>query len=135
MKKKTNIKIDAEKNPCDKLLWLAAMMVTDKDIHVNELKFIADYGFKLGLKKTEIEQIINMAKHQPDNLRSLLEDSALPRNEEFMRMLIRVVYADGKIAPEEISFLKLAANKMNYEDEELKSIMADELKAFKENNK
>ena len=125
MKKKTNIKIDAEKNPCDKLLWLAAMMVTDKDIHVNELKFIADYGFKLGLKKTEIEQIINMAKHQPDNLRSLLEDSALPRNEEFMRMLIRVVYADGKIAPEEISFLKLASNKMNYEDEELKSIMAD----------
>lgn len=135
MKKKTNIKIDAEKNPCDKLLWLAAMMVTDKNIHINELKFIADYGFKLGLSKTEIEQIIHMAKDQPDNLRSLLEESALPRNEEFMRMLIGVVYADGKIAPEELSFLKLAANKMKYDELELKSLMAEELKAFKNGKK
>ena len=129
--KKSNIKIDAEHNPCDKLLWLAAMMVIDKNIHVNELKFIVDYGLKLGIDKIQIEQIVNMAKGQPDNLKLLLEKSALPKNEEFMRMLIRVVYADGKVVPEEIEFLKLAAKKMQYEGTELKKLLEEEKEAFK----
>ena len=129
--KKSNIKIDAEHNPCDKLLWLAAMMVIDKNIHVNELKFIVDYGLKLGLEKRQIEQIVNMAKGQPDNLKLLLEKSALPKNEEFMRMLIRVVYADGKVVPEEIEFLKLAAKKMQYDGADLKILLEDEKEAFR----
>ncbi len=131
--KKSNIKIDAEHNPCDKLLWLAAMMVIDKNIHVNELKFIVDYGLKLGLEKRQIEQIVNMAKGQPDNLKLLLEKSALPKNEEFMRMLIRVVYADGKVVPEEIEFLKLAAKKMQYDGADLKILLEDEKEAFRNN--
>lgn len=129
--KKSNIKIDAEHNPCDKLLWLAAMMVIDKNIHVNELKFIVDYGLKLGIDKIQIEQIVNMAKGQPDNLKLLLEKSALPKNEEFMRMLIRVVYADGKVVPEEIDFLKLAAKKMQYDGTELKKLLEEEKEAIK----
>ena len=131
MTRNSNIKIDAEHNPCDKLLWLAAMMVIDKEIHVNELKFIIQYGLKLGLEKIQIEQIVNMAKGQPDNLRNLLEKSELPRNEEFMRMLIRIVYADGKVVPEEIEFLKLAAKKMNYDGTELKMLLEEEKKEFK----
>ncbi|MBR4569347.1 MAG: TerB family tellurite resistance protein [Candidatus Riflebacteria bacterium] len=133
--KKSNIKIDAEHNPCDKLLWLAAMMVIDKNIHVNELKFIVDYGLKLGLEKRQIEQIVNMAKGQPDNLKLLLEKSALPKNEEFMRMLIRVVYADGKVVPEEIEFLKLAAKKMQYDGADLKILLEDEKEAFRNRQK
>ena len=129
--KKSNIKIDAEHNPCDKLLWLAAMMVIDKNIHVNELKFIVDYGLKLGIDKIQIEQIVNMAKGQPDNLKLLLEKSALPKNEEFMRMLIRVVYADGKVVPEEIDFLKLAAKKMQYDGNELKALLEEEKEAIR----
>ena len=129
--KTKNIKIDAQNNPCDQLLWLSAMMVIDKNIHVNELRFIIEYGIKLGLDRTKIEQIVNMAKDQPDNLSRLLEKSDLPKNEEFMRMLIRVVYADGKIAKEEISFLKLAAKKMKYEENELKQLLEEEMKAFK----
>lgn len=133
--KKSNIKIDAEHNPCDKLLWLAAMMVIDKNIHVNELKFIVDYGLKLGIEKRQIEQIVNMAKGQPDNLKLLLEKSALPKNEEFMRMLIRVVYADGKVVPEEIEFLKLAAKKMQYDGADLKILLEDEKEAFRNRQK
>ena len=129
--KTNNIKIDAKNNPCDQLLWLSAMMVIDKNIHVNELRFIIEYGIKLGLDKTKIEQIVNIAKDQPDNLSRLLEKSDLPKSEEFMRMLIRVVYADGKIAKEEISFLKLAAKKMKYEENELKILLEEEMKAFK----
>ena len=89
---------EEEISPTDQLIWLSAMMIIDKNIHRNELKKIVEYGNNLGLSKTEIEQIINMAKTQSNSLLHKLKISFLPRSEKLMRMLIRIAFADGKIA-------------------------------------
>ena len=119
-----------EISPADQLLWLSAMMIIDKDIHRNELKNIVEYGINLGLSKTEIEQIINLAKTQSNSLLHKLKISNLPRSEKLMRMLIRVAFADGKIAPQELEFIRFAAQKMNFQENELKSILAEEKNNF-----
>ena len=121
---------EGEISPADQLLWLSAMMIIDKDIHRNELKNIVEYGINLGLSKIEIEQIINMAKTQSNSLLHKLKISNLPRSEKLMRMLIRVAFADGKIAPQELEFIRFAAQKMNFHENELKIILAEEKNNF-----
>lgn len=121
---------EEEISPRDQLIWLSAMMIIDKDIHRNELKNIAEYGINLGVAKPEIEQIINMAKTQSANLLHSIKLAKLPKNEKLMRMLIRVAFADGKIAPEELEFIRFAAKKMNYQENELKSLLTEEKNNF-----
>ena len=107
------------------------MMIIDKDIHKNELKNIVEYGLSLGLEKTKIEQIVYLAKHQPEKLLHLVKTVDLPKNEQVMRMLIRVAFADGKIAKEELELLRFIAKKMNFLENELKVILEEEKNNFR----
>ena len=122
--------LEEDVKPTDKLMWLSAMMIIDKDIHINELKKIVDYGLSVGLSKAEIEQIVTMAKNKPNDLLLKLKMSTLPKSEDLMRMLIRVAFADGKIAKEELEFIRFAAKKMNYQEDELKVLLEDEKEYF-----
>ena len=47
-----------------------------------------------------------------------------------MRALIRVIFADGKIAKEEVDLLKLVAQKMNFAEDELKLMLEEEKRNF-----
>ena len=60
-----------------------------------------------------------------------LKVTNLPKNENLMRALIKVVFADGKIAKEELEMIRLVATKMQYTNEELKVILEDEKRKYR----
>lgn len=121
---------DSEIDPSEQLLFLSAMMVVDKSIHRNELKIIVDYGVQMGMERAEIERIVTFAKAQPDKVLRSAQLAAVPKNNVLMHMIVRVAFADGKIASEELEFLRLIAKKMKYSNEELKVILEEEKRNF-----
>ena len=121
---------ESQIDPSEQLLFLAAMMVVDKSIHRNELKIIVDYGVQMGMERAEIERIVTFAKAQPDKVLHSAQLAAVPKNNQLMHMIVRVAFADGKIASEELEFLRLIAKKMNYSNEELKVILEEEKRNF-----
>ena len=127
-----NIVSDAQDrvSPSDQLLLLSAMMIVDKSIHRNELKNILDYGIKIGLERAEIEKIVTLAKDQPNTILRSVQLANFPKDDKLMHMIVRVAFADGKIASEELEFLRLIAKKMNYSNEELKVILEEEKRNF-----
>ena len=116
--------------PADQINWLTTMMSIDKDINDKENKVIIDYGLKIGLKEEKIKRIISTAIKEQNTLYRYLKLSKLPRNDDFMRALIQVSFADGKIAKEELDFIRLAANKMQYTNEEFQKLLAEEKAKF-----
>ncbi len=118
-------------SPTDQLVLLSAMMIIDKDIHKNELRNIVEYGLSLGLEKAKIEQIVNLAKNQPNNLLRSVKMANIPKNDQVMRMLIRVAFADGKIAKEELELIRFVAKRMNFSEIELKTILEEEKNNFR----
>ena len=121
---------ESEIAPSDKLLLLAGMMVVDKSIHRNELKIIVDYGIQMGMERAEIEQIVEISKTHPDQVLRSAQVGWVPKDNELMHMIVRVAFADGKIAKEELEFLRLIAKKMKYTSEELKVVMEEEKRNF-----
>ena len=117
-------------SPSDQLLLLSAMMIVDKNIHRNELKNILDYGIKIGLERAEIEKIVTLAKDQPNTILRSVQIANFPKDDKLMHMIVRVAFADGKIASEELEFLRLIAKKMNYSNDELKAILEEEKRNF-----
>ncbi len=116
--------------PTDQINWLSAMMSVDKDVNGRELKVIMDYGFKLGLDEAKIKRIVSTSLKGQDILLRYLKLSKLSRNDDLMRALIRVIFADGKIAKEEVDLLKLVAQKMNFAEDELKLMLEEEKRNF-----
>ena len=106
------------------------MMIVDKSIHRNELRNILDYGIKIGLERAEIEKIVTLAKDQPNTILRSVQIANFPKNDKLMHMIVRVAFADGKIASEELEFLRLIAKKMNYSNDELKAILEEEKRNF-----
>ena len=106
------------------------MMAIDGNIHKKEFEEIIDYGTKLGLEESRISKIVSNSIKNKKNLFQYLKLADLPRNDDLMRALIRVVYADGKIAQQEIQMLKLVANKMQMSGNDLKNLLEDEKRKF-----
>ena len=111
--------------PTDQINWLSAMMSADKDINQKELQVILEYGLQLGMNEEKIKRIVTTSIKGQDVLLRYLKLSRLSRHDGLMRALIRVIFADGKIAKEELEMLRLVAKKMNYTSEELKGIFGN----------
>ncbi len=117
--------------PTDQINWLSAMMSIDNDVNEKEYKVILEYGLQLGLEEAKIKRIVTTSLKGMDILMRYLKVVKLPKNENLMRALIKVVFADGKIAKEELNMIRLVATKMQYTSEELKSILEDEKRKYK----
>ena len=117
--------------PTDQINWLSAMMSVDNDINEKEYKVIMEYGLKLGMPEEKIKRIVSTSLKGMDILMRYLKVVSLPKNEDLMRALIKVVFADGKIAKEELDMIRLVASKMQYTGEELKAILEDEKRKYR----
>ena len=117
--------------PTDQINWLSAMMSVDNDINEKEYKVIMEYGLKLGMPEEKIKRIVSTSLKGMDILMRYLKVTSLPKNEDLMRALIKVVFADGKIAKEELDMIRLVASKMQYTGEELKAILEDEKRKYR----
>ncbi len=116
--------------PTDQINWLSAMMSADNDINQKELQVILEYGLQLGMSEEKIKRIVTTSIKGQEVLLRYLKLSRLSRHDGLMRALIRVIFADGKIAKEELEMLRLVAKKMNYTTDELKAILEDEKNKF-----
>ena len=121
-------------SPTDQINWLSAMMSVDNDVNEKEYKVIMEYGLQLGMEEAKIKRIIDTSLKGMDILMRYLKVTRLPKNENLMRALIKVVFADGKIAKEELEMIRLVATKMQYTGEELKAILEDEKRKYRAQN-
>ena len=121
-------------SPTDQINWLSAMMSVDNDVNEKEYKVIMEYGLQLGMEEAKIKRIIDTSLKGMDILMRYLKVTRLPKNENLMRALIKVVFADGKIAKEELEMIRLVATKMQYSGEELKAILEDEKRKYRAQN-
>ena len=119
--------------PTDQINWLATMMSIDKDVNEREFKVIMNYGLQLGLSEEKIKRIVSTSIKGQDTLLRYLKLSNLERNDNLMRALIQVIFADGKIAKEELEMLRLVAVKMHFTEIELKQILEEEKRKFRGN--
>ncbi len=117
--------------PTDQINWLATMMSIDKDVNEREFKVIMNYGLQLGLNEEKIKRIVSTSIKGQDTLLRYLKLSDLARNDNLMRALIQVIFADGKIAKEELEMLRLVAVKMHFTELELKQILEEEKRKFR----
>ena len=92
-------------SPTDQINWLSAMMSVDNDVNEKEYKVILAYGLQLGLEEAKIKRIVTTSLKGMDILMRYLKVTQLPKNESLMRALIKVVFADGKIAKEELDMI------------------------------
>lgn len=118
-------------SPTDQINWLSAMMSVDNDVNEKEYKVIMEYGLQLGMEEAKIKRIINTSLKGMDILMRYLKVTQLPKNENLMRALIKVVFADGKIAKEELELIRLVAVKMQYTGDEFKEILEDEKRKYR----
>ncbi|MBR4571065.1 MAG: TerB family tellurite resistance protein [Candidatus Riflebacteria bacterium] len=126
-----NQNINNNISPTDQINWLSAMMSVDNDVNEKEYKVILAYGLQLGLEEAKIKRIVTTSLKGMDILMRYLKVVQLPKNEDLMRALIKVVFADGKIAKEELEMIRLVATKMKYTNEELKVILEDEKRKYR----
>ncbi len=126
-----NQNINNNISPTDQINWLSAMMSVDNDVNEKEYKVILAYGLQLGLEEAKIKRIVTTSLKGMDILMRYLKVVQLPKNEDLMRALIKVVFADGKIAKEELEMIRLVATKMKYTNEELKEILEDEKRKYR----
>jgi uncharacterized tellurite resistance protein B-like protein len=117
-------------SPVEQIKWLTAMMSVDRNINQNELNIIVNYGMQLGLDKERIKRIVSISIEEKNNLFRYLKLVKINKNVDLMRALIKVVFADGKVAQEELAMIKLVAQKMEFPEEELKQLLEDEKKTF-----
>lgn len=126
-----NQNINNNISPTDQINWLSAMMSVDNDVNEKEYKVILAYGLQLGMEEAKIKRIVTTSLKGMDILMRYLKVVQLPKNEDLMRALIKVVFADGKIAKEELEMIRLVATKMQYTNVELKAILEDEKRKYR----
>lgn len=106
--------------------WTIAMMLADGIIDPKEQEVIYEIGLRRGIGKSQIDNLVEEIKHQSSPLEYVAETTDLPFDNELVRMLIRVAFADGKIAKEEIEMLKYVGRRINMTDEQIKRLLMEE---------
>lgn len=115
-------------------LGLYQMMLTDAEVHPNELELLYEIGTeKGGISEQEIQQAI----FSPNTLVSI-ENLNDQERTEYLYNLSRIAWADGKIETKERDTLIEASNRLGFAKENAKTItefllqQAEEKKSFEE---
>lgn len=106
--------------------WMVAMMLADGQIDSNEISMIYDVGVRRGMSREKIDSIITEIRTQNSPVDYVIMSTDLPADDELMRAIIRVAYADGKIAKSEIEMLRYVAKKMGMSEDNLKRLLTEE---------
>ncbi len=106
--------------------WTIAMMLADGIIDPKEQEIIYEYGLRRGIGKNQIDTLVEEIKSQSSPLDYVAESTDLPVDIELVRMLVRVAFADGKIAKEELDMLRYVARRINMSEEQIKRLLMDE---------
>ena len=106
--------------------WMIAMMLADGQIDSKEIALIYDLGDKRGISRDEIDLMVSDIKCQSSPVDYITNSTSVPMDEELMRVIIRVAYADGKLAKGEIALLRYLGKKMQMSEERMKVLLSEE---------
>ena len=106
--------------------WTIAMMLADGIIDPKEQEIIYDCGLRRGISKAQIDKLVEEIKSQVSPLDYVARSTDLPADDELVRMLIRVAFADGKIAKEELDMLRYVGKRINMTEAQIKKLLMDE---------
>lgn len=106
--------------------WMIAMMLADGQIDSNEISLIYDVGVRRGMSREKIDSVITEIRGQNSPVDYVIMSTELPADDELMRAIIRVAYADGKIAKSEVEMLRYVAKKMGMSEDNLKRLLTEE---------
>ena len=102
------------------------MMLADGQIDSKEIALIYDLGDKRGISRDEIDLMVSDIKCQSSPVDYIANSTSVPMDEELMRVIIRVAYADGKLAKGEIALLRYLGKKMQMSEERMKVLLSEE---------
>ena len=98
-------------------LFLYAIALSDFDMHPLEIQFLTEFGKSKGVSEVEIEHMLL----NPLNFDDALPDSIEERVESLYH-LAQMIWADGKIAEEELKLLRRFCKTFGFKDENVEAI-------------
>ena len=106
--------------------WTVAMMLADGQIDPKEQEIIYEYGLRRGVGKNQIDQIVSEIKSHQNPVEYVADSTDLPMDMDLMRMLIKVAFADGKVAKQEVEMLRYVGKRMNLSDDDVRRLLMEE---------
>ena len=106
--------------------WTVAMMLADGIIDAKEQEIIYEYGLRRGIGKDKINSIVEEIRSHDSPVEYVAETTDLPMDDELIRMIVRVAFADGKVVKQEIDMLRFVGKKLNLTDTQIRNILAEE---------
>lgn len=90
---------------------------SDGQVNLAELTYIIWLSQKLGISKSELNELVNevgnfSAPFSKDERTTLLYD------------IVKLMYVDGKVAPEELKHIESIAQQMNFDNTSIQSLLA-----------
>ncbi len=129
---KKNYTVDDYSNSINKISgmtmvkWTIAMMLADGVIDAKEREIIDEYGLRRGIGKEKIDNLVEEIRTHSSPVEYVAETTDLPMDDELIRMLVRVAFADGKVVKQEIDMLRFVGKKLNLNDTQIRNILAEE---------
>ena len=109
-------------SPEDQVKWLIGMMLVDNNVNKIEFAVICDYAAKLGISNEKVGLLVKELMSHKGTIDYLINNVPLVQNVDLMQALVRVAFADGKIAKEELGFIRYLAKRMNIGEIKLKEL-------------
>jgi predicted lipid-binding transport protein (Tim44 family)/uncharacterized tellurite resistance protein B-like protein len=106
--------------------WTVAMMLADGQIDPKEQEIIYEYGLRRGVGKNQIDDIVKDIKSRQNPVEYVADSTDLPMDMDLMRMLIKVAFADGKVAKQEVEMLRYVGKRMNLSDDDVRRLLMEE---------
>ena len=117
-------------SPTDQIKWLIAMMMAGSKGNPNEKEEIMNYAKSENVSLREVNAIIVELKKQKNIVEYLTNTIELPLDYDFMRNVIKVAFADGKITKQELALIRYIARRMDIDEENLKGLLEIEKNIF-----
>ena len=127
----TLINIDTSHDFAKRLLTLVTQIcICDFELHIGEAKYIRDLAKHLNVEPAESEQIIyNSAKQVRMNFFDSICTSLNPDERYWLSVIIfKVVYADGKLAKNELQYLQDIFHLLEGRQQEVEKVKQSALK-------
>ncbi len=101
---------------------VAGLVITDEDLDPREEAFVERMLTKFGLDSTEREVIFPLV----DSAEAATTMRELPEaiQQEALSMLVEAAAADGKVAPEELEYLRAVANVLDVDMADIEQRLA-----------
>ena len=107
------------------------MMLLYSNVNKIEFAVICDYALSIGIYNERVGLLVKEMMSHQGPMEYLINNVPLAQNIDLMQALVRVAFADGKIAKEELNLIRYIAKRMNINEFKLKELFEIEKNRLK----